>query len=154
MTKIDRFMAAVMGIPDVNRVHCSLCENRMYAKQYLFCGDCWKTPMLPRFELHQSLKKYVCWTPDLNNPDFRKWFQEHEPEVWNNYLCHEHSFLFPQDDFDWYDILEAQLSIQNFYNYLIAHWDEWGDIDEYTPEGKSRRICKYPAAEKILREEG
>jgi hypothetical protein len=155
MTKIDRFMAAVMGIPDVNRVHCSLCENRMYAKQYLFCGDCWKTPMLPRFELHQSLKKYVCWTPDLNNPDFRKWFQEHESEVWEKYLISCLVVHTPAElKVPYTTILEAQLSIQNFYDYLRAHWQEWGDIDEYTPDGKSRRICKYPAAEKIMREEG
>lgn len=67
----------------------------------------------------------------------RKWFEEHEPNIYRYYLR-------SLELSDAIVTLNAQLSIQNFYAYLTEHFDEWGYKDG---------VCKYPEAEKILKEE-
>jgi hypothetical protein len=159
MSKIDRFIAAVMGIPDVSKTSCSMCSCRsMRINSWSDCHSCIRDGLHIHFSLHDSLRKYISWSASSNGEisyPVRKWFQEHEPDVWEKYLISCLVVHTPAElKVPYTTILEAQLSIQNFYDYLRAHWQEWGDIDEYTPDGKSRRICKYPAAEKIMREEG
>lgn len=90
------------------------------------------------------------WSPSSDGEisfEVRKWFEKNEPEVWEDYLD---SFYSTVGYYEWLgidgttsvNIFNAQLSIDNFYNYLIEHFGEWGYKDG---------ICKYPEAEKIIK---
>lgn len=161
MSKIDRFFKAILQVDKQwNESRCRICGWPL--KESIDEGrtidNCSMRPVPAK-----RADELRNWQPSINgeiSQEVRKWFQEHEPEVWNNYLCHEHSFLFPQDDSEWYDILGAQPSIQNFYDYLVARWQEWGYKEclyrcdvcgkkdcKYYGVGKA---CKYPAVKEIM----
>lgn len=168
MDKMTQFFAGVMGIGKWDESRCRICGWPLVEKIEDGCTkeSCSMRPVPDKRADEMTL------TPSLNDPDFRKWWEEHEPDVWNNYICHEHSVLFPQDDFDWFDILEAQLNLPNFYTYLKQHWQEWGyedcgykqhckndcQIYDYCPLMPDAAkmsvctgcICKYPQIKKIM----
>jgi hypothetical protein len=125
MNKINQFFAAVMG-------KC-LHRWRRIANPGYRCELCGAT--------HYGYEPED-WSPSLNDPDFRKWWQGREPDEWRRYL--EKTMY---DVKIWPDILDAQLSIQNFYSYLTEHFEEWAFKDG------TGRICKFAEAEKVLKEE-
>lgn len=155
MNKIDQFFAAVMG-------KCVHTWQDVGDWALMKCSKCG--------EISNSLNDLYGvnqWSPSLNGEisyEVRKWFQEYEPDVWKTYL--EKTMY---DLKMWPDILNAQLSIQNFYDYLVANWQEWGyHFCTYSVTGcggckagyieqerncDGDRYCKYPEAERVLKGE-
>jgi RecJ-like exonuclease len=97
----------------------------------------------------------------------RKWFAANEPDVWKKYC------LYCLQEIPVNEIFDRWISIKNFYDYLVKHFESWGyeecpvcngdgsyeTMDSHGYEllcstcNGTGRICKYPEAEKILRGE-
>lgn len=153
---IDQFFAAVMG----------KCMKHDYPHSYAeaVCRKCGMKLGDNPISLFQT--EYIASLNGEISYEVRKWFQEYEPDVWKTYL--EKTMY---DLKMWPDILNAQLSIQNFYSYLTEHFQEWGykkcqycdGIGSWPDTGFERkqclscngtgRVCKYPEAEKIIKED-
>jgi hypothetical protein len=124
--KVDQFLAAVMG----KCLHewYEAIPKRASKSRILKCKKC---------GINTSIKYQ--WSPSLNGEisfEVRKWFQEHEYHLWEQYL----SDTIWNCTGDLTKSFDAQLSIDNFYNYLVEHWQEWGYKDG---------MCKYPEVEKL-----
>ncbi len=132
MSKIDQFFTAVMKI-----------------KKHPRLSDVWIT------------ESGLIFLSSLNGEtsyETRKWFQEHEPEVFDDYLNYCYHELDSNASLT--NVFDSQLSIENFYRYLTEYFDEWGYKECVKLSGNENgimvttgKICKYPEAEKIVKVE-
>jgi len=142
MDKMTQFFAGVMGV--------CLHEWEHKVGQIYKCKKCGKIgspdPVTLRFKAD--------WTPSLNDPDFRKWWTEHEPEVYGKYLdeCESNVVFGPNKYLNAIKVQEAQLNLTNLYDYLKAHFDQWAYVE--CTGSYAGAYCKYPAVKEMMEGEG
>lgn len=165
MTKINQFFAAVMGKKNqFEDIQCPVCGYFCTGNGGIGCID-------KPFFVHLKDDSFYASLNGEISYEVRKWFAEYEPDVWEQYLDYIYcdlSTLQKRIDFQhintfYSEVLNAQLSIQNFYSYLTEHFEEWAfkecwhtgfeEREHCTICNGTGRICKFAEAEKVLKEE-